>query len=122
MSRQVRIPRNANVVNAVPGIGVDMNDGALTVIGAVGFLAAAMFHRAGLGILILIVCYSANRYYLGFKKNNMPGLWAAFKYRMGWDGYSKGLPGSNKYYLGDNKPIWHGAEAAFNKLQKRKDS
>ena len=44
MGKIVRIPKNANVVNAVPYIGVDLKDGRLTVIGAF-FNGPLLFRR-----------------------------------------------------------------------------
>ena len=41
MGKIVRIPKNANVVNAVPYIGVDLKDGRLTVIGGFSFVRQA---------------------------------------------------------------------------------
>jgi len=116
VSRYVRIPKHAKVHNAVIGLGVDMKDGALTVIGAVIFLASVIAHRQALGITAFLACYVANRYYLSFKKNNLPGWFPRFLYKHGLGNYSRGLSGKTKRYFGDNKGIWAGSDAHIKKI------
>lgn len=119
MGKIVRIPKNANVVNAVPYIGVDLKDGRLTVIGAFSFFAFALAGSMGKGMLVLMICYIANRFLLAYKKENMPGFWKRWLYKIGspvGGSYSKGLS-TNKQYLGDNQPIWAGREKFMHDLR-----
>ena len=112
MGKIVRIPKNANVVNAVPYIGVDLKDGRLTVIGFFSFFAFALAGAMGKGFLVLIICYILNRFYLAYKKESMPGFWKRWLYKVGFPifgAYSKAL-GREKIYFGDNMPSWAGRE------------
>lgn len=116
MSRYVRIPKYAKVKNAVIGLGVDMKDGGLTVLGAVIFLASVIAHRQALGITAFLICYVANRYYLSFKKSNLPGWFPQFLYKHGIGSYSRGLSGKTKRYFGDNKAVWAGSESHLSQI------
>jgi hypothetical protein len=115
MSRLVRIPRHANVTNAIPGLGIDMRNGALTILGVVMFFVLAIVRHMWAGFFVLVICYIANRIYLDYKKEAIPGFWSRFLYRIGTGGYAAGLLGRHKKYLGDGSPVWAGIAAAVKK-------
>ncbi len=121
MNRRVRIPRHANVTNAIWGLGVDMRDGALTVLGGVTFFVLAFVDHFVLGLFVLVVCYVANRIYLDEKKEAVPGIWTRLLYRIGVGGYAMGLRGNCKKYLGDGSPVWAGIAAVVKKNSKETD-
>lgn len=117
MSRRVRIPRFAGVTNAIYGLGVDLKDGAPTVIGAVAFFVAAIARHIWAGLFILLICYFANRIYLEYKKEAIPGFFVRYLYRIGIGSYSKTL-GRCKKFFGDSTPVWAGIAAVVKRKAK----
>jgi hypothetical protein len=93
------IPRHGSA--QVAFAGVQLHQARLTMVGfVVGMLLAAKDMTAT-GIAVIVGSYLLNKAAISWMTGAMPGFVAEAMYRMGWNGYSKGLNRQEKIFRGD---------------------